>query len=117
MCVSRSISRLSRCFRSPIPVKVGAYTSCPALRSLGASFRQTTLPAQEPCTRTNVAVASSPHNTARRWVVSGFEEIVSYCYGRRHLGEKIRLDRAPQVAVDRLGQRDGSSAATAMASA
>src|SRR6516162_6226136 len=60
ICVSRSISRLSRCLRAPMPVKVGAYTSCPALRSLGVSSRQTTLPAQEPCTRTNVAIASPP---------------------------------------------------------
>src|SRR5262249_18039177 len=48
--------------RAGIPVKVGAYTSCPALRSLGASSRQTTPPAQLPCTRTNVAIASSPHS-------------------------------------------------------
>src|SRR5215469_9940943 len=62
ICVSRSISRLSRCLRAPIPVKVGAYTSCPALRSLGISSRQTTLPAQLPCTRTNVAISSSSHH-------------------------------------------------------
>jgi hypothetical protein len=47
---------------------VGAYTSCPALRNVGVSFRQTTLPAQLPCTRTNVAIASSPHSAARLWL-------------------------------------------------
>jgi hypothetical protein len=33
----------------------------PRVRSLRTSCRQTTLPAQPPCTSTNVAIASSPH--------------------------------------------------------
>jgi len=43
---------------------------------------------------------------ARGSIMFGFEEIVSYRHGRPHLGEKIRVDCTPQMAVDRLCQRD-----------
>src|SRR5215510_9227268 len=51
--------------RSPRPVSVGACTSCPARRSIGATKRHF----QPPCTRTKVAMArkhTSPAGAARR---------------------------------------------------
>src|SRR6516225_9342930 len=80
--------RVRRCLRAPIPVKVGAYTSCPALRSFGASSRQTTLPAKEPCTRTNVAIASSLLKTACYWLMSRLKSQSHVCR-HWHVGARL----------------------------
>jgi hypothetical protein len=63
----------------------------PPWRSLGASSRQTTLPAQLPCTRTNVAIASSPHYAAcRRLVFAVRRDIIMIaalaCWSKTGLG-------------------------------
>src|SRR5262252_6712688 len=54
MCVSRTISLLLRCERSPTPVRVGANTLCPRFCRRSATRRQHQPPCQAPCTRTKV---------------------------------------------------------------
>src|SRR5262249_6875637 len=70
MCVSRTISLLMRCERSPTPVRVGVNTLCPPYCRRSATRRQHQPPCQAPCTRTKVfgalvcAAAGAPPNAA-----------------------------------------------------
>src|SRR6516165_4464997 len=70
MCVSRTISLLMRCERSPTPVRVGVNTLCPPFCRRSATRRQHQPPCQAPCTRTKVfggpvcADAGAPPNAA-----------------------------------------------------
>ena len=94
----RLISWLRRCLRSPIPVRVGAYTSCPASRSLCDNCRQ---PPGRPRSRAPGRTSPQLPLLITRHV---FEQCLGlkrqcHCYQRWHLGGKIRLDRAPEVGV------------------
>ena len=54
MWVARFTSHPARWDRSPTPVSVGAYTSCPAARRARATPCQHQPPAPVPCTSTKV---------------------------------------------------------------
>src|SRR6516164_9491196 len=70
MCVSRTISLLMRCERSPTPVRVGVNTLCPPFCRRSATRRQHQPPCQAPCTSTKVfgalvcAAAGAPPRAA-----------------------------------------------------
>src|SRR6516164_5084131 len=70
MCVSRTISLLMRCERSPTPVRVGVNTLCPPFCRRSATRRQHQPPCQAPCRSTKVfaapvcAAAGAPPNAA-----------------------------------------------------
>src|SRR5215831_15522422 len=70
MRVSRTISLLMRCERSPTPVRVGANTLCPRFCRRSATRRQHQPPCQAPCTSTKVfgtpvcAAAGAPPSAA-----------------------------------------------------
>src|ERR1700742_34775 len=59
MWVSRSISGLSKCDRSPRPVRVGVMTVCCLVESNFATRFQHQPPCHAPCTRTNVVMSLS----------------------------------------------------------
>ena len=62
-CVVRLTCGLARCTRSPIPVRLGVNTSCPAARSGPRTARKPYEPPHAPCTRTNVVMPG----TLDRW--------------------------------------------------
>src|SRR5215213_2484477 len=59
MWVSRSMPEWARCTRSPGPVRIGVWTSCPAARRSGATRFQHQPPCIEPWTRTKVLIADA----------------------------------------------------------
>src|SRR5580700_2173926 len=59
-CVVRQTCGLVRCARSPMPVRLGVNTSCPAARSGPRTFRKPYEPPQAPCTRTKIAIWLNP---------------------------------------------------------
>ena len=63
-CVVRLTCGLARWTRSPIPVRLGVNTSCPADRSGPRTVRNPYEPPHAPCTRTNVVMPrtlTGPH--------------------------------------------------------
>ena len=66
--VVRSTWGLTRCTRSPIPVRLGVKTSCPCACNRRRTWRKPCAPLHAPCTRTYVAIA--PRLLAARAVVT-----------------------------------------------
>src|ERR1700748_2719355 len=68
-CVVRSTCGDARCTRSPMPVRDGVKTSCPAARSGPRTYLNPYDPPHAPCTRTNVVMAGTldPGCGGRQW--------------------------------------------------
>src|SRR5215471_19337046 len=66
MCVVRPTCGLARCARSPMPVRLGVKTSCPAECSGRRTLRKPCAPPHAPCTRTKTATGSAPSGIAYR---------------------------------------------------
>src|SRR5439155_8244334 len=76
--VVRFTCGLVRCARSPMPVRLGVKTSCPAARSGPRTLRKPCAPPHAPCTRTKIAtsVPLRPGDSHRRTLVTLPPEIV-----------------------------------------